>query len=216
MGQYVVIGLGNFGYQVATLLYEKGNDVLAIDRDGAKIELIKDKVTQAVVANATKKEALSQLLTSDIDVVVVSLGDRIEASIMVTLYLKELEIKNIIVKASSDAEAKVLNMIGASEIIFPEREVANKLANTLTNPNIIDYLPLAGDYSVIEIGPPKDFIGRTLMDVQLPSRYHVQIIAIKDVLSDNITFIPSANHRFKDSDMLILVGKNENLKRFEK
>ena len=216
MGQYVVIGLGNFGYQVATLLYEKGNDVLAIDRDGSKIELIKDKVTQAVVANATKKEALSQLITSDIDVVVVSLGDKIEASIMTTLYLKELEIQNIIVKASSDAEAKVLNMIGASEIIFPEREIANKLANTLTNPNVIDYLPLAADYSVIEIGPPKDFIGKTLMDVQLPSRYQVQIIAIRDVLSDNITFIPSANHRFKDSDMLILVGKNENLKRFEK
>ncbi|MBL7170816.1 MAG: TrkA family potassium uptake protein, partial [Candidatus Omnitrophica bacterium] len=152
MGQYVVIGLGNFGYQVATLLYEKGNDVLAIDRDGSKIELIKDKVTQAVVANATKKEVLSQLITSDIDVVVVSLGDKIEASIMTTLYLKELEIQNIIVKASSDAEAKVLNMIGASEIIFPEREIANKLANTLTNPNVIDYLPLAADYSVIEIG----------------------------------------------------------------
>ena len=201
---------------MATLLYEKGNDVLAIDRDGSKIELIKDKVTQAVVANATKKEVLSQLITSDIDVVVVSLGDRIEASIMTTLYLKELDIQNIIVKASSDAEAKVLNMIGASEIIFPEREIANKLANTLTNPNVIDYLPLAADYSVIEIGPPKNFIGQTLMDMQLPSRYHVQIIAIKDVLSDSITFIPSANHRFKDSDMLILVGKNENLKRFEK
>ena len=216
MGQYAVIGLGNFGYQVATLLYEKGNDVLAIDSDESKIEDIKDKVTQAVVANVTKKEALSQLITPDIDVVVVSMGDRIEASIMVTLYLKELEIKDIIVKASSDAEAKVLNMIGASEIIFPEREVANKLANTLTNPNVIDYLPLAGDYSVIEVAPPKDFIGQTLMELQLPSRFHVQIIAIRDVLSDSITFIPSANHRFKDSDMLILVGKNENLKRFEK
>ena len=135
---------------------------------------------------------------------------------MVTLYLKELEIKEIIVKASSDAQAKVLNMIGASEIIFPEREVANKLANTLTNPNVIDYLPLAGGYSVIEIAPPKDFLGRTLMELQLPSRYHVQIIAIRDVLADTISFIPSANHRFKDSDMLILVGKDENLTKLEK
>lgn len=216
MGQYAVIGLGNFGYQVATLLYDKGNDVLAIDRDESKIQRIKDRVTQAVVANVTKKEALAQLITSDIDVVVVSLGDRIEASIMTTLYLKELEVKNIIVKASSDEQAKVLNMVGATEIIFPEREIANKLANTLANPNVVDYLPLASGYSIIEVAPPKDFLGHSLMELQLPSRYNIQIIAIKDVLTDTINFIPSANHKFKDSDMLILVGKNENLKRFEK
>jgi trk system potassium uptake protein TrkA len=216
MGQYAVIGLGNFGYQVATLLYQKGNDVLAIDTDESKIEQIKDKVTEAVVANAGKKEVLSQLITSDIDVVVVSLGERIEASIIITLYLKELGIKNIIVKASSDEQAKVLNMIGATEIIFPEREIANKLANTLTNPNMIDYLPLATGYSVVEVAPLKEFIGSTLMELQLPSNYHIQIIAIKDVLTDTINFIPSANYRLKDSDMLVLVGKDEDLKRFEK
>lgn len=216
MGQYAVIGLGNFGYQVATLLYEKGNDVLAIDTDESKIERIKDKVTQAVVANAGKKEVLSQLITPDIDVVVVSLGERVEASIIITLYLKELGVKNIIVKASSDEQAKVLNMIGATEIIFPEREIANKLANTLTNPNMIDYLPLASGYSVVEVAPLKEFIGRTLMELQLPSTYHIQIIAIKDVLTDTINFIPSANYRLKDSDMLVLVGKDEDLKKFEK
>jgi trk system potassium uptake protein TrkA len=216
MGQYAVIGLGNFGYQVATLLYEKGNDVLAIDRDASKIENIKDKVTQAVVANATNKDILSQLITPEIDVVIVSLGDSIEASIMITLYLKELQVKSIIVKASSDSQAKVLNMIGATDIIFPEREMANKLANTLTNPNVIDYLPLAAGYSVIEVAPPKEFLGHTLMELQLPVRYHIQIIAIKDVLTDKITFIPSANYCFKDSDMLILVGKDENLKKFQK
>lgn len=216
MGQYAVIGLGNFGYQVATLLCEKGNEVIAIDSDEAKIQHIKDVVTEAIVADVTDKETLAQLIGPEVEVAVVSLGGKIEASIMVTLHLKEIGLKNIIVKASSDDQAKVLKMIGATDIIFPEREMAQKLANALTNPNLIDYLPLASGYSVVEIAPPKEFLGHTLLEMQLPSRYQIQIIAIKDVLTEKLTFIPPANYRFKDSDMLILVGKDENLKELEK
>lgn len=216
MGQYAIIGLGNFGSQVATLLQEKGNEVIAIDSDETKIDRIKDKVTEAIVANVTDKETLSRLITPDLDAVVVSLGDKIEASIMVTLYLKELGLKNIIAKAASDDQAKVLKMIGATDIIFPEREMAQKLANTMTNPNLIDYLPLASGYSVVEVAPLKEFLGRTLLELQLPARYQVQIIAIRDVLTEAMTFIPTAEYRLKDSDMLILVGKDDQLKKFER
>ncbi|MBU1631364.1 MAG: TrkA family potassium uptake protein, partial [Candidatus Omnitrophica bacterium] len=136
MGQFVVIGLGNFGHNVAISLFEQRNQVLAIDANSKKIEQIKDKVTQAVVVNVKEKEALSEFISNDIDAAIVSLGDKIEASILTTLYLKELGVKKIIVKAINDDHGQILKLIGAMEIIYPEKEEAVRLARRLTVPNL--------------------------------------------------------------------------------
>jgi len=211
MGQFVVIGLGNFGYNVAVSLFEQNNEVLAIDVNSKKIEQIKDKVTQAVAANVKEKDALSEIINSDIGAAIVSLGDSIEASILATLYLKELGVKKIIVKAINDDHGQILKLIGASEVIFPEKEEAVRLAQGLTSPNLIEHIPLASDYSIMEIAVPDKFVGKSLKELQLRSKYNVEVIAIKDVLQDTLVLIPGADVKIKPDSVLIVIGKEKNI-----
>ena len=211
MGQFVVIGLGNFGYNVAVSLFEFGHQVLAIDSNNKKIEQIKDKVTQAVVTNVKEKEALSEFVSSDVDAAIVSLGDKIEASILTTLHLKDLGIKRIIVKAINDDHGQILKLIGAMEVIYPEKEEAVRLAHRLTKPNLIEQIPLASDYSIMEMAVPDKFAGKSLKELQLRSKYKVEVIAIKDVLHDTLQLIPGADVKIKPDSVLIVIGKEPDI-----
>ncbi len=211
MGQFVVIGLGNFGYNVAVSLFEQGHQVLAIDSNNKKIEQIKDKVTQAVVTNVKEKEALSEFVSSDVDAAIVSLGDKIEASILTTLHLKDLGIKKIIVKAINDDHGQILKLIGAMEVIYPEKEEAVRLAHRLTKPNLIEQIPLASEYSIMEMAVPDKFVGKSLKELQLRSKYKVEVIAIKDVLQDTLHLIPGADVKIKPDNVLIVIGKEPDI-----
>lgn len=211
MGQFGVVGLGNFGYSLATALFKLGHQVLAIDENSKKIELIKDKVTHAVVADVRDRDVLSEFLSSNIDAVIVSLGHRLEASILVTLYLKHLGIKRIIVKAINEDHGQVLELIGASEVIYPEKEVATRLAQRLTIPNLIEHIPLAPEYSIVEMASPDNFVGKLLRELQLRSRYGVQVIAIKDVLLNTFDLIPGGNVKIKPDTVLVLIGKESDI-----
>ncbi|MDD5454254.1 MAG: TrkA family potassium uptake protein [Candidatus Ratteibacteria bacterium] len=215
MGQFVVIGLGNFGYYVAVTLFEAGNQVLAIDANSKKIEQIKDKVTQAVVINVKEKEVLSEFVSSDIDAAIVSLGDNIEASILSTLYLKELGVKKIIVKAVNDEHGQILKMIGAMEVIYPEKEEAFRLAKRLISPNLIEHIPLAPEYSIMEIAVPDKFVGKSLKELKLRSKYNVEVIAIKDVLQDTLVLIPEADVKIKPDSVLMVIGKEEDINKLK-
>ena len=216
MRKIVIIGAGSFGYHVAETLYKKGHEVLVIDKDKTVIQKIKDFCTQAVYADATDKETLEALGVKDMDAAVVSLGDRIEPSILVTLYLKELGVKEIIVKALSEDHAKILKYIGATEIIFPERDVAQRLANRLSAKNMLDYLNLAPGYSILEIVPPKKFVGKSLKELALRSKYGIQIIAVKELVPEKVDLVPGGDFVIKDSDILIVVGKDEDLEKLSK
>lgn len=215
MGQFVVIGLGNFGYNVAVSLFEQGHQVLAIDSNNKKIEQIKDKVTQAVVTNVKEKETLSEFLSSDIDAAIVSLGDKIEASILTTLHLKDLGIKKIIVKAINDDHGQILKLIGAMEVIYPEKEEAVRLAQRLTSPNLIEHIPLASEYSIMEMAVPDKFIGKSLKELQLRNKYDVEVIAIKDVLQDTLHLIPGADVKIKPDSVLIVIGKEPDINKLK-
>ena len=215
MGQFVVIGLGNFGYNVAVSLFEQGHQVLAIDSNNKKIEQIKDKVTQAVVTNVKDKETLSEFLSSDVDAAIVSLGDKIEASILTTLHLKDLGIKRIIVKAINDDHGQILKLIGAMEVIYPEKEEAVRLAQRLTSPNLIEHIPLASEYSIMEMAVPDKFIGKSLKELQLRSKYDVEVIAIKDVLQDTLHLIPGADVKIKPDSVLIVIGKEPDINKLK-
>ena len=215
MGQFIVIGLGNFGYNVATSLFELRNQVLAIDSNSKKIEQIKDKVTQAVVANVKDKEALSEFLSSDVDAAIVSLGDKLEASILTTLYLRDLGIKKIIVKAINDDHGQILRLIGATEVIYPEKEEATRLAQRLTTPNLIEHIPLASEYSIMEMAVPDKFAGKSLKELQLRSKYKVEVIAIKDVLHDTLQLIPGADVKIKPDNVLIVIGKKPDINKLK-
>ena len=215
MGQFVVIGLGNFGYNVATSLFELGNQVLAIDLNSKKIEQIKNKITQAVVANVKDKEALSEFLSSNVDAAIVSLGDKLEASILTTLYLGDLGIKKIIVKAINDDHGQILRLIGATEVIYPEKEEATRLAQRLTTPNLIEHIPLASEYSIMEMAVPDKFAGKSLKELQLRSKYKIEVIAIKDVLHDTLQLIPGADVKIKPDNVLIVIGKKPDINKLK-
>lgn len=211
--RFGVIGLGNFGSWVVRTVFENGREVLAIDSDKDRVQKIKRHATVAVVADCTQKETLTKLGLSDMDAVVVSLGENVSASTLVTLFLREMGVKRILVKAVNEDHAKILSKVGATEVIFPEKEIAIKTAKGLILPNILDYLPMTGEYEIVELAPPDSFVGRTLSELALPKRFRVQVIAVKELIPENLIIIPPADFVVKDSDSLIVLGKTTNIER---
>jgi trk system potassium uptake protein TrkA len=209
MKQFAVIGLGHFGYYLATCLYQKGFDILAIDKNSSRVQDIKDKVSQAIVADATDRKSLDAMELSQFDAVVVSIGSVLSSSILVTLNLKDIGVKRVIAKAISEAHGRILFKIGASEVVFPEKDLALSLAERIHNPNMLDYLPVLEDYSIIELSPPKNFIGKSLRDLDLINRFGVQVIAAKELVPNRLNMIPTACFVTKDSDTLIMFDQNE-------
>ncbi|MBC8179952.1 TrkA family potassium uptake protein [candidate division KSB1 bacterium] len=216
MRNIAVIGLSSFGFYLCKYLSEAGVQVMAIDNSEDKINSIKSFVKKAIVADAKQKETLKNLSINDFDAVVISVGDKIDTSVLVTLYLRELGVKEIIAKTMTDDHAKILNILGATSIIFPERDTAKRVARTLRGDNMLDYVPLGEDYSIIEIAPPQIWLGRTLIDLDIRREYNVQIIMIKELIPENTLMIPSGEHIIKDSDVLVILGNNKDLERVEK
>ncbi|MFQ6083072.1 MAG: potassium channel family protein [Candidatus Aminicenantia bacterium] len=210
MQKFAVIGLGSFGINVAKTLYEQGNEVLAIDIEKEKIEEVKSFVTHAVSMDSADKENLKALGIQDMDVVIVSLGPQMESSILTVLYLYELRVKRIIAKALTD-HAKILESIGATEVIYPEKDMAIKVAHRLSSPNVLEYLPLTSGISIQEIAPPEKFIGKTLKELDLRNKYGIQVIAVKELIPENTILIPRADFVIKDSDILIIIGEEKKL-----
>jgi len=209
--KFAVIGLGSFGFNVAKTLYEKENEVVAIDSDKEKIEAVKDFVSHAVQMDSANKENLEALGLKEMDVIVVSLGPEMEASILTALFLHELGAKRIVAKALTEDHAKVLEAVGATEVIYPEKDMAIKTALRLNSPNILDYFPLLSGISIQEIAPPEKFIGKSLKELDLRNKYGIQVIAIKEVIAEKTTFIPKADFVIKDSDILIVMGEEKQL-----
>ena len=211
--RFLVIGLGKFGFHVAKTLYEEGHEVIALDQDHEKIQDIAEHCTEAIIMDATDKSRLAALAPQEMDAVVLSTGAETGKSILITLYLSELGAKNILAKARDEDHGKILSMVGARELIEPERAMAERLAKGLSTPNMIDFLPLENEYSLLQIAPPRPFVGKTLAQLNLRARYHVYIIAIKETVPDNFIMLPPADFLIKDSDVLIMVGKQDDIKK---
>lgn len=206
MKQFSIIGLGKFGFFLATRLYEKGHEVLAIDKDPDRVQKIRGKVGQAVVADATDRKAIEPLGVKEMDAAVVCIGSVVSDSILATLNLIDLDVKRVLAKAVTDAHGRVLHKIGASEVFFPEKDQAISLAERLHNPNMLDYLPYMEGYNIIELSPPNAFVGKTLSELDLINRFGVQVVAIRELVPDRLNLIPTAHFVLKDSDILILLG----------
>lgn len=207
----VVIGLGIFGYQLARQLYENGIDVVAIDKNKDVIQRIKDCCTKAVMADARDKEVLENIGIVANDTVVISFGEDLSASTLLTLHLKEMKVKSIIVKVPNEDHKRILLKVGASEAIIPEREMAKKVARGIISPNVMEYLPISDEYTIVELAPPTDFIGKSLADLNLRKKYNLQVIAIRDVLANKMQLVPQANSVLKDSDVLVIIGREEDI-----
>lgn len=214
--KFAIIGLGSFGSNVAKTLYGKKHEVLAVDTDKEKIEELKTKVTHAVHMDAAVKDNLRALEIQEMDVVVVSLGPEMEASILTVLYLHELGARRIVAKALTEDHGKILDAVGATEVIYPEKDMAIKTALRLSNPNILEYLPLLAGIDIQEIAPPEKFIGKSLRDLDLRNKYTVQVIAVKELIPEKTTFIPGADFVIKDSDILVIMGDEKQLEKINK
>jgi trk system potassium uptake protein TrkA len=222
--QFAVIGLGRFGYSVAETLVKKGCEVLAIDRDETKIQAISDFATFAVQCDATDERALKAVSTQNVDVAVVSIGENIEASILIVQTLKEMGIKSIIAKAVTHTHGKILTNLGVNEVIYPERDAAVRLAHRLVSPKVLEYLELAPGYSIEEVTVPDKLSGLSLHEAKIRELYRLNVIGIKKkvtrmvkgrmVKDDVFNFTPSQEDVVEKGDVLVVIGKEEDLDRF--
>lgn len=213
MKQFAVIGLGRFGSSLAKTLAKMGYEVLAIDEDEEKVESLSDSVTHAVQANALEEQALKALGVRNFDVVVVAIGQDIQSNILATLMLKEMGVSRVVAKASTELQGKVLQKIGADIVVFPERDMGERLARSLVSRNIIDQINLSPDYSLVELSAPSELIGNNLLESNLRKKYGVTLLAIRR--GNDIIISPGAKEVIKEGDILIVIGNNEKLKNFE-
>jgi len=215
MKRFAVIGTGSFGYYVAKALYENKNEVIAIDRNKERVQAIEPHCTSAIVQDVTDMEALKGLGLEEMDAVIVSTGANIKPSILICFHLSRLGIRRIIAKAEDDDHGEILKELGATEIIRPGMDMAQRLALRLTSPNILEFLPLEEDYTIAQVDPPPSFIGKTLKDLNLRKRYEVYIIAVKELVPERFRMVPDADFTVKDSDVLIMLGRDGDLKKIK-
>jgi len=211
--QFIVIGLGRFGTSVAETLYALGNDVLAVDIDEEAVQNIAEKVTHAVQVDANDENSLRALGVSNFDVAIISIGSDIQANILSTLLVKEMNVKHIITKANNALHAKVLYKIGANRVIFPERDMGIRVAHNLCSSNILDYIELSPDFSIAEIVTPKEWEGHSLKELDLRVRYSVNVVAIKR--DDNIEVSPAADEVIQEGDIIVAIGGTSELNSIE-
>lgn len=212
--QFGVIGLGRFGSAIATTLAELGHDVLGVDDDENRVNDLSDVITHAVQLDATDAKALRAAAIHDVDVAIVSIGEDIEASLLIVMQLREFGVQTIVAKAATPLHGRILEKLGVSRIVFPEREMAVRLAHSLVVPNAIDYIELSRDFSIVEIPAPESFINRTLKELELRPRFGLTLIAIKRSMDgENIVtnISPSAGEVILRNDVLALLGSNEQL-----
>lgn len=214
--KFAVIGLGSFGSNIAKTLYERGHEVLVVDNAKARIEELKSCSSHAVHMEAADKENLQALGIKEMDVVIVSLGPEMESSILTVLYLHELGVKRIVAKALTEDHLKILEAVGATEVIFPERDMAIRTALKMSNPNILEYLPLHSGFGIQEIAPPDKFIGKSLKELDLRNKYGIHVIAVKGLVPEKTTVVPRADFVIKDSDILIIMGEEKALNKIDK
>lgn len=211
--QYAVIGMGRFGSSVASALTDMGFEVLAIDSSEQRIQEAASKVTHAVSADSTDEESLRSLGMRNFDVVVVAIGQDIQASILTTLILKDLGVGMIIVKAQNELHGKVLTKIGADKVVYPERDMGLRVAHHLVSPNILDYIEISDDYSIIEIKAPEAMIGKSLQQLDIRVKFKCNVMAIKT--GSNMNIAPYADDLIRSGDVLVIVGKNADLTNLE-
>ena len=215
MKKIAVIGIGNFGYYLATRLYSKGYDVMVVDKNPDRIQKIKDSVSQALVADSTDRKTMEAMGIEEMDLVVICIGSDLSASILTTLEMKELGIERVIAKALSEPHGRILSKLGVQEVFFPEKDLAVSMAERLHNPNMLDYLPFLEDYGIVQLAPPPKFIGKSLRELNMINSYGVQVVAVKEMVPDRLNMIPTGNFVLKDSDLMILIGPNKGIEKIK-
>ena len=213
MKRYVVIGLGNFGAAVVEALHARGHDVIAVDSHPDVVDRMAGVATRAVVGDGRNLRTLEAIGARGAQVGVVSTGDDIAASILATMALRDLKVPEIYVKVISTDHARVMEKLGVTETVFPERESALRLATRIESTSILNYVRLSADFSIQEMAVPTGWIGKRLRELRLRDRYGVSVVAVHDILHDRMMAVPDSEYRLTDSDTLLLAGTARDLER---
>ncbi|WLR47422.1 TrkA family potassium uptake protein [Halobacillus litoralis] len=211
---FAVVGLGRFGGSICRELSREGMEVLALDLDENKVNEYREIVSHAVMADSTDELVLKELGFRNIDHVIVAIGDNIQASMLTTLILKEMGIRMITVKAQNDYHEKILNKIGADQVVHPERDMGKRIAHHIISDNILDYIELSDDHSVVEVKAGRKMSGKNLIDLDIRAQYGCNIVAIKR--GKDVIVSPMATEQVNASDILIVIGADKDVNRFEK
>ncbi len=225
MRQFVIIGAGRFGRAVAITLVQEGCQVLLLDNDAKRIQQMSDLVTQAAQVDVTDEKALQSLDLGDMDVAVVSIGSDLEASILATMKLKEMGIKTVVAKAGTLAHSKILSRVGADRIVFPERDMGERVAKSLVSPTIFDYIEVSPGYNMVDIQVPNHLRGQTLGQANVRSEFGIDIVAIKrrspgldkqgqSELKEEVIIAPPASEVLGEKDILVVIGEEEKINNF--
>jgi trk system potassium uptake protein TrkA len=211
--EFAVIGLGRFGGSICRTLSEQGMEVLAIDIDEDRVNEFANIASHAVVGDSTDESVLKSLGIRNFDHVIVAIGDNIQASILTTIILKELGVKHITVKATNDYHEKVLKKIGADQVVHPERDMGERIAHNIISNNVLDYLELSDEHSIVEIVASERLDGHSLLELDIRARYGINIVAIKR--GNDIIVSPLASEVIRKDDILIVIGADKDIDRFE-
>ncbi|WP_170006833.1 potassium channel family protein [Bacillus fonticola] len=212
--EFVVIGLGRFGGSICKALVEQGMEVMAIDKDEDKINEYSSYASHAVVADSTDESVLKSLGIRNFDHVIVAIGDDIQSSILTTLLLKELGVRNVTVKAQNDYHEKIVRRIGADRVIHPERDMGRRIAHSIVSNNVLDYLELSDEHSIVEVVATPQLAGNTIIDLDIRAKYGINIVAMKR--GKEIIVSPQAEDMIREGDILIVIGADTDISRFEK
>lgn len=212
--EFAVIGLGRFGGSICEELSEEGMKVLAIDLNEQRVNEFKNIASHSVIADSTDETALKELGVKNIDHVIVAIGDDIQSSILTTVILSEMGVRKITVKAQNDYHEKILNKIGANHVVHPERDMGKRIAHSLISSNILDYLELSEDHSMVEVKVGRKMQGKTLIALNIRAKYGCNVVAIKHDKQMNVS--PRAEYALQEDDILIVIGADKDISRFEK
>ncbi len=207
MKSYIVIGLGRFGAEIAAKLYECGEEVLAVDTDESIVDKIADRVTKAVACDARDRDVLEKLGAGNFDRAVVAVGSDLAASALITMHLKALNVPFIMCKAHDDTYREILEKLGADRVIIPEREVADKLALGLTHAGVMEYIELSEEYGIVEMEPVSSWIGKSIKELELRTRYGANVIAIRQ--GESIQIPPDINAPIAADEIMVMLGSYE-------
>lgn len=215
MKSFLVIGLGRFGRPLAIELCRLGHEVLAMDLREDLVQAIADQVTHAVAGDARDPEVLSALGARNFDSAVVATGGDLGSSALIILNLKELGVPRVVGKAHSAVHRRVLEKIGADAVVYPEQEMALRLAQNLANNNVLNYIELSPEYSIVERKVPENWVGQSIVELNIRARYRITILAVRD-LQDQMTIAPGRDYVFQSGDTVLALGRNEDIERMER
>lgn len=211
MKRFVVVGLGNFGSSVAETLHSVGHEVVALDVDPGRVDEMSRKVTRAAVGDGTDPRTLKRIGAEDADAAVIGTGHDITASALTTLLMRDFGVEELYVKVVSHDHARLIEKIGVTETIFPERESGIRLGKRISRQTLLNYMELGPGFSVQEMAVPEPWVGKSLRELELPRRHGVSVVAVHDVLLDQIHAVPDPDQLLKDSDTLVVAGLDANL-----